>query len=109
TDHIQLSTNDLIKSQSAFDLFDAATGWNGTLTAGGGMNTSNMYKVKLGTSNTLVLGGNEVDIPSRSANIMAGWNWLAYPLSNNVSLNEAMASYDPTEGDVIKNQKAFAI
>lgn len=109
TNGMVLADDDLIKGQLYFDVYDSQTGWNGSLTNTGGLNASTMYKVKLQHANTLRLGGNEVDISAWSSNIASGWNWLGYPLSNNVSINEALALFDAHEGDVIKNQRAFAI
>lgn len=104
-----LADNDLIKGQLYFDVYDHQTGWGGSLTNTGGLSTLSMYKVKLQNAGSLLLGGNEVDISEWSAPVQAGWNWLSYPLSNNVSINEALALFDASEGDVIKNQRAFAI
>lgn len=109
TSGLHLTDNDLIKSQLSFDIYDTQTGWDGSLSHSGGLSTANMYKVKLGSANRLRLGGEEVDASEWSTDISAGWNWLAYPLSNNVSINEALALLRPVEGDVIKNQRAFAI
>jgi hypothetical protein len=106
---LSLSSNDIVKGQLYFDVYDARSGWTGSLTNSGGLRNTTMYKVKLSTANTLVLGGDEVDITQWSTEIATGWNWLGYPLSNNVSINEALALFDATEGDVIKNQRAFAI
>jgi concanavalin A-like lectin/glucanase superfamily protein len=104
-----LTDNDMIKSQLNFDVYDGNTGWNGSLTNAGGLTTTEMFKVKLGQANTLILGGAEVDVDVWSTPVSVGWNWLSYPLSNNVSTNEALALLDANEGDVIKNQQVFAI
>ena len=109
TNSMQLSDNDMIKSQTSFDLYETNTGWNGSLTNDGGLSTAEMFKIKLAESNTLLLSGSEVGIDTWSFDVKNGWNWLAYPLSNNVSVNEALALLNANEGDVIKNQQAFAI
>jgi hypothetical protein len=109
TSPMALTNNDIIKSQVYFDMYDNQTGWDGSLTTSGGLSPSTMYKMKLAKANNLTLGGDEVDIAGWSTHINAGWNWLAYPLSNNINVNEALALLEPKEGDVIKNQRAFAI
>ncbi len=109
TNSMQLSNNDMVKSQTSFDLYETNTGWNGSLTNDGGLSTAEMFKIKLAESNTLLLSGSEVDIDTWSFDVRNGWNWLAYPLSNNVSVNETLALLEANEGDVIKNQQAFAI
>jgi hypothetical protein len=106
---LTLANSDMVKSQLNFDVYDGSTGWNGSLTNAGGLTTSAMYKVKLANANNLVLGGSEVDVDLWTTTINAGWNWLGYPLTNNVSSNEALALLDANEGDVIKSQRAFAI
>ena len=109
TADMKLSDNDLIKSQTAFDVYDSLAGWAGSLSQAGGLNTSAMYKVKLAHDNTLYLSGNEVALAGWSVPLAAGWNWLAYPLATNVSIREALAQLTASEGDIIKNQNSFAI
>jgi hypothetical protein len=109
TEGMNMMDHDIIKGQTYFDVYDTRTGWSGSLSSTGGLNTTTMYKVKVSESNVLQLGGNEVDIGQWSVPLSTGWNWLGYPLSNNVSINEALALLDAVEGDVIKNQRAFAI
>lgn len=109
TASLTLTDNDLVKGQLYFDVYDHGTGWNGTLSNSGGLTTSSMYKVRMGSANALVVGGNETDLNAWKADIGAGWNWLGYPLSTNVNLSEALAFLEVNEGDVIKNQRSFAI
>lgn len=109
TSSLTLADNDIVKGQLYFDVYDHGAGWNGTLSNHGGLTTTSMYKVKLSNSNTLVVGGNETDLGAWKTEVNVGWNWLAYPLSTNVSINEALALLDAREGDVIKNQRSFAI
>lgn len=104
-----LTDYDMVKSQLFFDVYDRITGWDGSLSNAGGLTPYSMYKFKLANANNLILGGNEVDASGWTVNVNAGWNWLGYPLSNNVSINEALALLEASEGDVIKNQGAFAI
>ena len=109
TASMNLTNGDMIKNQMYFDVYDAQTGWDGSLSNAGGLMTTSMYKVKLADASTLTIGGNEVDISDWSTGVSTGWNWLAYPLSNNVAINEALANLQASEGDVVKNQQAFAI
>lgn len=109
TSSLNLSDNDLVKNQLYFDVYDRSHGWTGTLSNNGGLTTSSMYKVRLTNKNLLVVGGDEIDVSAWKADINIGWNWLAYPMSNNVSINEALAFLEANEGDVIKNQRSFAI
>lgn len=68
-----------------------------------------MYKVRLQNPQQLKLIGPKVDVNDFKFEIKENWNWLPYPLSQNVQLPQALANYNPTEGDVIKSQNLFAI
>ncbi|MBU3011267.1 T9SS type A sorting domain-containing protein [Polaribacter vadi] len=78
-----------------------------------------MYKIRLENANNLELFGSELDITNFNINIFGidetsinpapKWNWLPYPIHRNISLQEALAFYEPTDGDVIKDQFTFAI
>ena len=109
TSTLSLEDDDLIKNQNTFDIYDDVSGWNGSLSNSGGITTKEMFKVKLANNNNLTLTGKEVDIATWGINVAKGWNWLSYPLSNNISINEALSLLEAEEGDVIKNQTAFAI
>ena len=41
-------------------------------------------------------------------NLNNGWNWIGYPQSSKMSLSEAMGSFTPAEGDVIKSQTSYS-
>lgn len=81
------------------------------------LSASKMYKIRLANANSLELFGTELDIANFDINIEGitvnsatpKWNWLPFPIHRNISLQEAFAFYDPTDGDVIKDQFSFAI
>ena len=104
-DGLTLEDNDQIKSQNTFTRFESDN-WFGSLTS---LENSKMYKVKLANANSLRLIGNDVDEANLSLSINEGWNWLPFPIHRNISLQEALAFYNPTDGDVIKDQYNFAI
>ena len=68
-----------------------------------------MYKIKLANNNPLRLIGNDVDESKIHLNIQKGWNWLAFPIHRNIDIETALSLYNPTDGDVIKDQFSFAI
>lgn len=80
--------------------------WKGTLNS---LTSAEMYKIKLSEQYELKLSGNQVDETNINFKIYQGWNWLPFPIHKNVSLVEALAFYEPTDGDVIKDQFDFAI
>ncbi|WP_245892046.1 LamG-like jellyroll fold domain-containing protein [Polaribacter glomeratus] len=100
-----LTDDDQIKSQTDFARFEN-NNWFGSLTA---IENTKMYKVKLAEANSLRLIGNDVDETNLNLAINLGWNWLPFPIHRNVSLQEALAFYNPKDGDVIKDQYNFAI
>jgi hypothetical protein len=104
---------DIIKSQVEFANYENSK-WNGNLKA---LNTATMYKIKLAKANNLRLKGPEVDISKfiftvegkANEDDVAKWNWLPFPIHKNVSIQEALAFFDASNGDVIKDQFNFAI
>lgn len=41
-------------------------------------------------------------------NLQPGWNWISYTLFEEYGLDEALGSFEPLEGDVVKSQNAFS-
>ena len=104
-DGLILKDNDQIKSQNEFTRYEN-NDWFGSLTT---LENAKMYKVNLENANSLKLIGNDVDEANVDISLNEGWNWLAYPIHRNISLEEALSFYNPTDGDVIKDQYTFAI
>ncbi len=100
---------DLIKGISAFEQYAAADGWLGTISAGGGFNTGELYKLHLDAAATLQYDGEIIDPTTAPLTVVPGWNWIGYLPQENISINEALASLSPTSGDLIKSQSSFAI
>ncbi|WP_394749231.1 LamG-like jellyroll fold domain-containing protein [Spongiimicrobium salis] len=117
TEGLNLATGDRILSHAPAqtDIYeenpnDPSNGeWAGTISANGGLSSSKMYRVRLTEGQTLNLKGQPVDIDEFSFDIQENWNWLPYPIARNVSVNEAMALFSASEGDLIKSQNSFAI
>ena len=103
------SNGDIIKNQSAFDLFDPATGWYGTLTLSGGMNHADMYKLYLAEAAEIQLIGSPIATSTNQINLNAGWNHLGYIPQYKMTLQEALVNMTPTEGDLIKTERQFAM
>ena len=100
-----IEDNDQIKSQNEFTRYEN-NDWFGSLTS---LENTKMYKVKLANENLLRLIGNDVDEANIHLDINEGWNWLPFPIHRNISLAEALSLYNPSDGDVIKDQYNFAI
>ncbi|BAO74694.1 LamG-like jellyroll fold domain-containing protein [Winogradskyella sp. PG-2] len=117
TQGMQLETSDRILSHSPslLETYYKDEGqplnssWNGTISANGGMSSQFMYKINTTHAQPLVLTGSSVDINSWSFPVQTNWNWLPFPVSSNVQVNAALASFNAQEGNVIKSQNLFAI
>ncbi|MFT5516945.1 MAG: hypothetical protein ACI80V_003084 [Rhodothermales bacterium] len=67
---------DLLKSQTAFSVFDHASGsWVGAL---GAVSGGAGYQIKLSRAATLLVGGPEADLATSPIPVRPGWNWLGY-------------------------------
>ncbi|WP_370004061.1 LamG-like jellyroll fold domain-containing protein, partial [Winogradskyella sp.] len=121
TSDMMLSSNDRIKSikptlQYIYTESGLTSGWNGTSTSESGVVTQNpalsnnfMYKVYLDESQELTLSGVPVDNAGWSFQIEQGWNYFPFPLTTNLSIDNALSNFNALEGDVIKSQNLFAI
>ncbi len=65
------------------------------------------YKVQVSENTGYTLTGYEYNA-STPVTISAGWNWLGYPVSQVMSVEEAFAHATPTEGDCIVGQDGLA-
>ncbi|PHQ29925.1 LamG-like jellyroll fold domain-containing protein [Leeuwenhoekiella nanhaiensis] len=117
TSPMNLSTSDRIMTVNPAQLETyykdgsnpANSGWNGDISNGGGLSTARMYKFNLAQGQQLRIEGEEVDLSQFTLNLNTNWNWLPYPIGKNVLVREALATFSPVEGDVIKSQNLFAI
>jgi hypothetical protein len=111
TNNMSLSTNDRIISTAPVktETYTEGFGWDGSISANGGLSGSNMYKVYLSNQQSLKIKGPLVDINNWEFKIVNDWNWLPFTLPSNLLLNNALANYSASAGDVIKSQNLFAI
>jgi hypothetical protein len=117
TKGLVLATSDLIQSNvpAAFDSYQynaldpLLSGWSGTVSTGGGITNTKMYKIKLATGQKLNIKGVPVNLNTWSFFLYQNWNWLPFVVSKNVAIGDALANLKATEGDVIKSQSLFAI
>lgn len=74
--------------------------WTGRLTS---LNLAKMYKIEVNTACEISLEGMPIDPANYPATIISGANWIAYPLTQNMTLTNAFAGFAST-GDQIKSQ-----
>lgn len=117
TAHMNLHTDDRIQSNAPAlldtyfrDNVNAGNStWAGSISAAGGMRPQRMYKVFMKESQYLHLKGRPVDLANWDFVIQPNWNWLPFPMGQNIPLRDALATFQPTAGDLIKSQNQFAI
>ncbi|MBT8402127.1 MAG: T9SS type A sorting domain-containing protein, partial [Rhodothermia bacterium] len=101
------ANSDVLKSQTAFSLFDGATrSWVGALND---VKPGTGYMVKLSGPNSLVVMGTPVDPLVSPIDVTPGWNWIGYHPQGSQSLDEALGSLTNKDtSDLVKSQYGFA-
>lgn len=107
-DTLDLETGDQLKGQRTVDVYTEDIGWTGTLSSTGGLQNGAMYMMKFQHAGSFEVKGIPVD-PSYSIAIRAGWNWIGVNPQFNITLDEALASLNSVNGDLVKGKRSFAI
>jgi hypothetical protein len=94
-----------VLSQTKESVKDPVVGLIGNLTE---MKPAEGYKVKVAQATECRLQGYEYDIRNNDVPVEAGWNWIGYPVSQTMTVNEALAFFNATEGDFVVGQDGFA-
>ena len=68
---------------------------------------SEMIMVEVSEDCTVSLGGSVVDPSTISITINPGWNWIGFPFDSEMSLEEAMAVFEPELGDGIASYEGI--
>lgn len=97
-----ISTSDDGKDRAnLFSNYDTETKvWSGDIST---IDISKSYFINMANDFTLNVSGKAVNPNDTTITLNQGWNWIAYPLTENMSVNEAFAGFTPTEGDTIKS------
>ena len=93
-----------IKNQSKF-VNQAGGNWYGTLTE---TSVEDMFMIQMSSATNVALEGYEVNPAEHPITLGTNWKWISYPLSTEMSVEEAFASANPSNGDYVKSQKGFA-
>ena len=93
-----------IKNQSKF-VNQAGGNWYGTLTE---TSVEDMFMIQLSSATNVALEGYEVNPADYPITLGTNWKWISYPLSTEMSVEEAFASANPSNGDYVKSQTGFA-
>lgn len=95
----ELGTNGIatIKSQSSSVNYMSGR-WRGTIT----FDVKQMYNIQTSEACEITLTGTMINPAECEITIYNGNNWIGYPLSENMSINEAFGTF-PIIGDVVKS------
>ena len=96
----------LIKDQTTFSGYSTLTSsWIGSLNT---LVPISLYQYKSQAEDSLSLIGNYIDPNTRAIPVVAGWNWIGYIPTQSLNVNDALASINASNGDIIKSQLHFA-
>lgn len=96
-----------VKSQSQFALYYPEYDiWTGSLNEA---DNHKLYMIQMSSPHTLVMTGAFTDVESTPITINKGWTWIGYPVTQNMSLDEATSNINPSNGDYFKSQSGFSI
>ena len=80
-------------------------GWFGSLT---NVSVKEMYKVKATADITFTHEGSYVNYDECEIVLYPGWNYISYPVNEEMNLIDALAKLQPSPDDIIKRQDATA-
>jgi hypothetical protein len=96
--------------QSLFDTYTASSDlWYGSLSNNGSLEPGLLYKIRLSEANKIKYEGSIADPLNTELNIVSGWNYVGYIGLSTISVNEALANFNASAGDLIKSQYFSAI
>jgi subtilisin family serine protease len=99
------SPNAIIKSQHSFAALEN-NDWEGTLNE---LENQDMYMIQVGNDLDFTLSGTIVRPSIFPITLYTGWTWVCYIANRMMSLEESLASLNPSEEDIIKSQYGFSV
>ena len=94
-----------IVGKDAESNYDAILGMVGGLDM---MQPEQSYKVLAQNDKEYQMGGTEYNPSAHYISLDDGWNWVGYPVTQAMSMAEALQHNDMAEGDVMASQDGFA-
>ena len=86
-------------------VYQGTSGWYGNL---GAITNEEMYKIRTKAACNAEITGEKAQLADHPITINRGWNWIGFPSSQSVSLEEAMSGFTPKNKDVIKGRNGVA-
>ena len=99
------------KDASIKNLTESNT-YNGSTWSGNKINgflPTQLWKLKKGINDTLILRGTVVNPTTRPVTINSGWTWIGFISIRNQEINSALSNLIPVVGDIIKGKYSFAV
>ena len=93
-----------IKSQTEFVIYSDG-GWYGSLMA---VSSNMMYMIETSAPHTFALAGPKVKPEEHPISVGTNWRWIPYHVSMKLSVEEALATIVPHNGDYVKSKDAFS-
>ncbi|MBR6931658.1 MAG: leucine-rich repeat domain-containing protein, partial [Bacteroidales bacterium] len=81
--------------------YQGSSYWYGSLTS---IENEQMYKIRTNAACNAVMVGYAALPANHPITINGGWNWIGFPCSQSVSVNDAMSGFTPVANDVIKGR-----
>ena len=106
--NLDATENDIFRNQDFEDVY-TETGWEGDLTDNGGVEIKEGFRLKVDKAQTLTLTGTTIDLSNTEIIVEAGQNWIPYLENRVMTLNQALVTLEPSEGDRISGQEGFSI
>ena len=98
-------TGALIKEQTTFSVYlSTAQSWLGSMKY---IFPYSLYQYHSLSYDSLLMVGAPIDVTTPIP-LYAGWNWIGYLPQTPLPINQALASLNPSQGDIIKGQLSFA-
>lgn len=95
-----------IVGQEGETIRDPRFGYTGTIDE---LDPTRLYKVQMSQSASVQLDGKLYNSAFKSTDLIAGWNWLGYPLAGALPPGEALIRLEAQEGDCIIGQEGMAM
>ena len=95
----------MISSQTEFTMNYGSYGWYGSLNK---IDNESMYKIKMNEPGYSYLYYYNARTDRHPITVVPGWNYIGYVCNYNMDLEDALVGLEPSNGDMIKSQYAYA-
>ncbi len=105
--NLNSQNNDQIKTYKGWAAtYNSPDGW---LHESNELEIDKSYQMKNSQAGTIIYEGRVANPLAKPIAIKSGWNQIGYVPNQNLDLNEALASFNATDGDIIKSQYLLAV